>query len=143
MKRYLFVFLCSATLFMMSCGGDAASTDQAGGSDATTTGASGETKEIQKVGKMTNKHTNFPAHDWVVDVLKANPDAAANQCTMEGKVIYFVTECKSCPREEQLAEVFDGDSQEKICEIGGKMMVNTCTDALRSTTSDCKPIFLE
>ncbi len=141
MKRYLFVILCSATLFMMSCGGDAASTEQTAAN--TTAGATDEVKEIKKVGKMTNKHTNYPAHDWVVDVLKANPDAAANQFTMDGKIIYFVTECKTCPREEQLAEVFDGDSQEKICEIGGKMMVNTCTDALRSTTSDCKAIFLE
>ena len=138
MKRFLVVCLCCITLSMMSCSGDAAAGEQ-----ATTTNADGEVKQIVKIGKMTNKYTNFPAHDWVVDMLKANDRAAANQCKMEGKVIYFVTECKDCPQEEQLAEVYMGDTQEKLCEIGGKMMVNTCSEVLRSTTKECKPIFLE
>ncbi|MEM1322295.1 MAG: hypothetical protein AAGG75_18680 [Bacteroidota bacterium] len=127
----------------MSCTGDANSTNDAAGEQTADNSTAAADKEFIKVGKMTNKYTNFPAHDWVVDMLKANNRAAANQCKLEGKIIYFVTECKDCPQREQLAEVYMGDTQEKLCEIGGKMMVNTCSEVLRSTTTECKPIFLE
>ena len=98
---------------------------------------------VKNPGPVSDAETTVPVHSWVPNVLKTDPEKVAiNMCIQNGHHVYFVTMDKTADIKLKTAEVFNA-KHEKICEIGGPQMVNTCPDFTFDGTKDCSAVFLK
>ena len=146
MKHVLFVLLFISVGFVgcsdntaTTDGGDAMSTEN--GSVSEEAGAS--SFRVKNPGAVSDAETTVAVHSWVPGLIKTNPDkVAVNMCIQNGNHIYFITMDKTADIKTKVAEIYNA-KQEKICEIGGPQMVNTCPDFTFDGSKDCKAVFLK
>ncbi|MEO1518289.1 MAG: hypothetical protein AAFV95_24945 [Bacteroidota bacterium] len=125
-KTFLFIPLLLG-LLLTACGDDANN----GTTGGTTIKKASELIQGQEVSTSIelSKETNIPVPQWVADVLKKDPDKTrALRCVFEGRNLYMINTCVTCPSLEQITEVFN-DNREVICYIGGPESKITCDKA--------------
>jgi len=146
MRHFLFVLLF-ISIGLTGCSDNTTTTkegEETTGESTTTNGdADASSFRVKNPGRVSDAETTVAVHSWVPSLLKTDPEKVAiNMCIQNGNHIYFVTMDKTADIKLKTAEVYNA-KQEKICEIGGPQMVNTCPDFTFDGTKDCSAVFLK
>ena len=146
MRHFLFALLL-ISIGLTGCSDNTATTNEGKETTDGSGSASGDADasgfSVKNAGPLSDAETTVAVHSWVPNVLKVDPEKVAiNMCIQNGDHIYFVTMDKTADIKQKKAEVFNA-KHEKICEIGGPQMVNTCPDFTFNGTQDCSAVFLK
>ena len=144
MRHFLFALLL-ISVGLTGCSDNTATTeeDKEIASESGSTGGDASGFKVKNPGPVSDAETTVAVHSWVPSLLKTDPDKVAiNMCIQNGHHVYFVTMDKTADIKLKTAEVYNA-KQEKICEIGGPQMVNTCPDFTFDGTKDCSAVFLK
>lgn len=141
--RHLFIVLLCFCIGFVACKDSSGSGANAGGTDESGSSASGPSFDVKNPGKVSDEKTSVAVHDWVPGILEIDiSKVAVNLCMERGKYIYFITMDKTNRDASAVTEVYNA-KQEKVCEIGGPQMQNTCPEFSFDGTKDCQAVFLK